>query len=153
MHLIMSGNWRPYCFGLIMLTGTRKCNAKRKSPWRGIPADRHLKRLLTWCRHGLDTLRPRQNGRHFADDICKGIYLNENFSILHKNFTAICSLGSNRHNGSIVSDDGLAPNRRQAIIWTNVDMLYWRIYAPLGLNELKSMPVRSIMRNHKRTRG
>ena len=26
----------------------------------------------------LNTLRPRQNGRHFADDIFKGIFMNEN---------------------------------------------------------------------------
>ena len=29
-----------------------------------------------WC--GINTLRPRQNGRHFADDILKCIFLNEN---------------------------------------------------------------------------
>ena len=32
----------------------------------------------------LRTLRPRQNGRHFADDIFKRIFLNENFWILNK---------------------------------------------------------------------
>ena len=37
---------------------------------------------------------------------------------------------------SIGSDNGLAPNRRQAIIWTNDDPVKWRIYASLGLNEL-----------------
>ena len=33
-----------------------------------------------FCRGKLlvNTLRPRQNGRHFADDICKCIFLNEN---------------------------------------------------------------------------
>ena len=30
------------------------------------------------------TLRPRQNGRHFADDILKCIFLNENVRILIK---------------------------------------------------------------------
>ena len=30
------------------------------------------------CRLGINTLRPRQNGRHFADDIFKSIFLNEN---------------------------------------------------------------------------
>ena len=40
----------------------------------------HL-RLLSWC---LNTLRPRQNGRHFADDIFKCIFLNENVSIAIK---------------------------------------------------------------------
>ena len=29
----------------------------------------------------LNTLRPRQNGRHFADDILKSILLNENVCI------------------------------------------------------------------------
>ena len=26
----------------------------------------------------------------------------------------------------------LAPNRRQAIMWTNVNPIHWRIYAALG---------------------
>ena len=52
------------------------------------------------------------------------------------NFTKISSLWSNWQYGSIGSDNGLAPNRRQAIIWTNVGTFYWRIYASLGLNEL-----------------
>ena len=30
---------------------------------------------------------------------------------------------------SIGLDNGLAPNRRQAIIWTNADPIHWRIYA------------------------
>ena len=30
----------------------------------------------------MDTLRPRQNARHFADDILRGIFLNENVRIL-----------------------------------------------------------------------
>ena len=49
----------------------------------------------------------------------------------------MCSLWSNWQYGSIGSDNGLAPARREAIIWSNVGMLYWRIYASLGLNELK----------------
>ena len=34
-------------------------------------------------------------------------------------------------------DIGLAPNRRQAITWTNTDPIHWRIYAALGGDELK----------------
>ena len=34
------------------------------------------------------------------------------------------------------SDNGLAPSRRQAIIWINDGSVYRRIYASLGLNEL-----------------
>ena len=33
---------------------------------------------------------------------------------------------------TIFSDAFLAPNRRQAIIWTNADPNYWRIYVALG---------------------
>ena len=29
-------------------------------------------------------------------------------------------------------DNGLGPNRRQAIIWTNADQINWRTYAALG---------------------
>ena len=31
------------------------------------------------------------------------------------------------------SSNGLAPDRRQAITWTNDDPVHWRIYAVLGL--------------------
>ena len=36
--------------------------------------------MLMWyyCNSSINTLRPRQNGRHFADDILKCIFLNEN---------------------------------------------------------------------------
>ena len=34
--------------------------------------------VLPWCGVIIDTLRPRQKGRHFADDIFKCIFVNEN---------------------------------------------------------------------------
>ena len=34
------------------------------------------------------------------------------------------------------SDNGLVPNRRQAVFWTNADPFRWRIYAALGGGEL-----------------
>ena len=39
---------------------------------------------------------------------------------------------SNWQQPSIGLDNGLAPNRRQAIIWTNADPINWLIYAALG---------------------
>ena len=36
-----------------------------------------------------------------------------------ENFTEICILGSNKQYSSIILDNGLAPDWRQAIIWTN----------------------------------
>ena len=49
----------------------------------------------------------------------------------------MCSVGSNWQYGSIGSDNGLALNRRQAIIWANVGILYWCKYSSLGPAELK----------------
>ena len=40
---------------------------------------------------------------------------------------------------SIGSGNGLAPNRRQAIIWTNADLVPWRFYVALGGDELKNI--------------
>ena len=48
----------------------------------------------------------------------------------------MCSLGLDWQYVTIGSDNGLAPNRRQAIIWTNDGLIYWHIYASLSLNEL-----------------
>ena len=66
-----------------------------------------------------NTLRPRQNGRHFADDIFKCIFSERKRLNSYLNFTEVCSQGSNQQYASIGSDNGLAPSRRQAIIWTN----------------------------------
>ena len=66
----------------------------------------------------INTLRPRQSGRHFPDDIFKYIFLNENVWISIKISLNVCSQGSNQQYSSIGSDNGLAPSRRQAIIWT-----------------------------------
>ena len=40
---------------------------------------------------------------------------------------------------SVSLDNGLAPNRWQAIIWTNPVPIHCRIYAALGGDELSSM--------------
>ena len=42
--------------------------------------------------------------------------------------------GSNYQYANIDSDDGLVPDRLQTIIWTNVGLVYWRIYASLEFN-------------------
>ena len=51
------------------------------------------------------------------------------------NFTDVCSYVSNLQQSTIGLDNGLTPNRRQAIIWTNADPIHWRIYAALGRDE------------------
>ena len=42
---------------------------------------------------------------------------------------------SNKQLASSESDNGSMSIRTQAIIWTNGDLIYWRIYAPPGLSE------------------
>ena len=91
--------------------------------------------LITWSRW-VNSLRPRQNVFQFADDIFKHISLNGNFWIWNKISLKYVSLGGNWQFGSIGSDNGLVPNRHQAIIWNNDGMFYWCIYAPPCLNEL-----------------
>ena len=52
-------------------------------------------------------------------------------------FTEICSKGPILQHTTIGSDNGLAANRRQAIIWTDDGLVYWRIHVSLGLNEFR----------------
>ena len=82
----------------------------------------------------INTLRWRQNGHHFPDDIFKWIFLNENTWISIK--IEVCSQGSNQQYSSIGSDYGLALVRWQTIIWTNEGLVYWCKYVSLCLNEL-----------------
>ena len=86
---------------------------------RGLPG-RDTGHLL-W----FNTLRPSQNGRYFADGICKCIFLNENVWISHWIWFMRVYLSYT----TIGSDNDLAPTRRQAIICTNDGPGYRRIYA------------------------
>ena len=52
------------------------------TPWGGWSGDRACTLVQKPC---FSTLRPRQNGRRFADDIFKCIFVNENVSISIKN--------------------------------------------------------------------
>ena len=53
-----------------------------------------------------------------------------------KYYTECCSIDFNWLEVRIGWDNGLAPSRRQAIIWTNDALVYRHIYVSLGLNEL-----------------
>ena len=46
-------------------------------------------------------------------------------------------MGPINNKATFGSGNGLAPKRRQAIIWTNADPVHRRIYAALGGNEFK----------------
>ena len=87
--------------------------------------------------HALDdvnTLRPRQNGRHFVDDISRCIFVK--FCILIKISLKFVPMSPINNIPALVLDNGSAPNRRQAIIWTDADPIHWRIYVSLGGDEL-----------------
>ena len=93
--------------------------------------------------HTLNPLRPTQNSRRFTDDTFKRIFLNENVIISIKiSVTFVPKALINKYS-SIGSDNGLEPNRPQAIIWTNDGLVYWGIYASLGLNEWQNGRMKS----------
>ena len=97
-----------------------------------------LVRSLGWCHMDINTLRFKQNGRHFADDVFNSIFLNENFRISN-NISLKYFPKRLIDNISPLVHYGLAPNRRQAIIGTNDSLVNWHIYESLGLNELRHL--------------
>ena len=75
---------------------------------------------------------PGQDGHHFTDNIIKCIFCNENCCILIKNslkYVRNVPIDNNPVVVQIIS-------RRQAIIWSNDDLVWWRMYVSLGINEL-----------------
>ena len=82
-----------------------------------------------------NTLRPRQNGRHFADDIFKYIFLNKNAWISLK--ISLKFVPRVQINNILALVQIMAWRRLGDKPWSEPMMvLYWRIYASLGLNEL-----------------
>ena len=81
----------------------------------------------------LNSSSPGQNGRYFADDIFKRIFLNENIKISIQVSPKFVLHGPINNKFNIGSGYGLTSNRRKSITWTNADPVHWRIYAALGL--------------------
>ena len=99
--------------------------------WHSASAKQHRAKRV---HETMNTLRPRQNGRHFADDLFKCIFLNENGWISIKislNFVP---------NGLINNILALVLKmawRRSGDKPLSEPMVCWRMYASLGLNELR----------------
>ena len=72
----------------------------------------------------VNILRSGQNDSLFAYDIVNNIFFNENFWHQY-NFIKMGSLDCNSQKVNIGSNDNLVPNRRQAMLWTNVDQDVW----------------------------
>ena len=68
----------------------------------------------------VNSLRSRQNGRHFAD-VFKCIFLNENLWILLKISLKFVPEFQMNNIPALVQIYDLAPARRQAIIWSSDD--------------------------------
>ena len=86
------------------------------------------------------TLRPRQNGRHFPDDIFKRIFLNENVRIPISISLEFVPKGQINNSPALV----------QIMVWRRPGdkplycLVYWRIYASPGLNALIDFIIRRI---------
>ena len=84
--------------------------------------------------HSLNTLRPRQNGRRFADDT-----LDENLELRLRFHWSFFPKGPINNNPALVQI--MAWRRSGDKPLSEPMMVYWCIYASLGLNELMSYGV------------
>ena len=76
-----------------------------------------------------NTLRPRQNGRYFADNIFKCIFLNEQIYASIKVSLTIKPKGPINNIPALVQ---IMAWWQQAIIWTSDGLVYWRINSSLS---------------------
>ena len=75
----------------------------------------------------LDLFRPRQNGRHFANDIFKRILLYDKLCIMIPDWLKFAGKGWLEKKNTIKnisSAKGEVLSRRQAIIWINDELVY-----------------------------
>ena len=82
----------------------------------------------------VNTLRPRQHGRHFADDTFKRIFLDENVAISIKISLKFIYKGPINNILALVQIMADQATSHYLNQWW---VVYWRIYASPGLNELK----------------
>ena len=110
-------------------------------PWHQAINDPYVGMTDTWIivcniyitlNTAINILRLRQNGCRFADNVFKCIFFNETEFLSQFHWSLFL-----RVHASIGSDNGLAQIRQQAIIWTNDGLVYWCIFASLGLSELR----------------
>ena len=83
-----------------------------------------------------NSLRPKQDGRHSCRRHFNMHFLDENFRILNTISFKCVPYGPIDNQPSWVQIMFFSLNRQQTIIWTNNGIVYWRVYAPLRLNEL-----------------
>ena len=79
----------------------------------------------------MNVLRPRQNGRHFPDDIFKRIFLNENVIEVSLMFVPHDPINNIPAVVQIIAKRGPGDKPYLNQWW----LVYWRIYTSIGLNE------------------
>ena len=84
----------------------------------------------------INSASPGQDDHHFTYDIFKCILLLKSFVFWLKFHWSLYEW-SNWQWPNIGLNNALAPNRRQAIIWTNADPIHWLMYAAVGGDEVK----------------
>ena len=75
----------------------------------------------------LNSSPPGLNGHHFGRQHFQMNFLEWKWYNSDLNFIEICSQEPSWQQANIGSGNGLVPNRRQAIIWTNADLIHWQI--------------------------
>ena len=84
----------------------------------------------------VNILSPKQNGCHSGDGTFKATFLQWNMlNVIHISLKNIPE-GPVDNYPALVQTVAWCPNRRQTIIWSNGDLIYWYLYASLGLNGL-----------------
>ena len=96
----------------------------------------HKARQRKNCRSWTRSLSPLDKTVAFRRRYFQMQFYECNVLYFGSNFTRGGSLGSNWQQPSIGLNNGLAPNRRQAIVWINADLIQWRLYVALRGDEL-----------------
>ena len=95
--------------------------------------------VLFWWYHQADsinTLRPRQNGRHFPDNIFKCIFLNEDEWILIKISLKFVPKGQINNKRALIQIMAWCQTGDKPLSEPHVGLVYWHIYASLSLERL-----------------
>ena len=116
------------------------------SDWHVLLSNNFLQPISSTFYNAINTLRPINIKRHFAEEVSWIKRVGFWFNII-----VICSHCPSSQDTLIGSAYNLASNRRQAImIWMNCGLVYWRVYTPLGLDELMlHQHMKSFKRSYK----
>ena len=123
------------------MTGLMANQCKRPitaSQWHCFHLSWSTREISVWWHRHHYLISPWTKWPPFRRRYFNCIFVNEKFCILIKISLNYVSMSPIDNNPAFCLDNGLAPNSRQAIIWTNAGPIHWRIYAALGGDELRA---------------